>query len=66
MDSRGPIGEWEAVQESFDDFLHLPAEIRDFMSNRDHQVYLRMALRLSELPVDKLRTVGEGLLEITL
>jgi hypothetical protein len=25
-----------------------------------------MALRLSELPVDKLRTVGEGLLEITL
>ena len=36
------------------------------MSNRDHQVYLRMALRLSELPVDKLRTVGEGLLEITL
>jgi transcriptional regulator with XRE-family HTH domain len=66
MDSRGPVGEWEAVQESFDDFLRLPAEIREFMGNREHQVYLRMALRLSELPVDKLRTVGEGLLEITL
>jgi transcriptional regulator with XRE-family HTH domain len=66
MDTRGPIGEWEAVQESFDDFLRLPAEVRGFMTHPDRDVYLRMALRLSELPVDKLRTVGEGLLEITL
>lgn len=66
MDARGPIGEWEAVQESFDDFLRLPAEVREFMSHPDREVYLRMALRLSELPVDKLRTIGEGLLEITL
>lgn len=66
MDSRGPVGEWLAVQEAFDDFLRLPADIRDFMRSPDHEVYLRATLRLSELPVEKLRTVGEGLLEITL
>lgn len=66
MDTRGPVGEWEAVQEEFDDFRRLPAEIREFMRSPDHELYLRMALRLSELSVEKLRTVGEGLLEITL
>ena len=66
MDVRGPVGEWEALQEAFEDFLKLPGEIRDFMRNPDHEVYLRMALRLSEVPVDKVRTIGEGLLEITL
>lgn len=66
MDTRGPVGEWQAVQEAFDDFLRLPADIRAFMRSPNHEVYLRATLRLSELPIEKLRTVGEGLLEITL
>ncbi|HET7011282.1 MAG TPA: helix-turn-helix transcriptional regulator [Anaerolineales bacterium] len=66
MDARGPIGEWESTQEEFEDFQRLPADIRDFMRNPNSEVYLRMALRLSELSTDKLRTLGEGLLELTL
>lgn len=66
MDSRGPVGEWEAVQEAFEDFLRLPADLRDFMRKPEHETYIRMALRLSELSIDKLRAVGEGLLEISL
>ena len=54
------------MRAAFAVFLRLPAEIREFMRNPDHEVYLRATLRLSQLPVEKLRTVGEGLLEITL
>ena len=66
MDTRGPVGEWEAMQEAFDDFRRLPADLREFLRSPEHEAYLRIALRLSELSVEKLRTVGEGLLEITL
>ena len=66
MDTRGPVGEWEANEEAFEDFMRLPADVRQFMRSPEHEIYLRMALRLSGLSVEKLRTVGEGLLEITL
>ena len=66
QDSRGPVGEWQASREAFEAFQRLPAELRDFVCSPESEPYLRMALRLSDIPVEKVRTLGEGFLEITL
>ncbi|HMK07606.1 MAG TPA: helix-turn-helix transcriptional regulator, partial [Anaerolineales bacterium] len=66
QDARGPVGEWQTTQETFDAFLKLPAELRAFVGTAASEPYLRMALRLSEIPVEKIRSLGEGFLEITL
>jgi len=66
QDTRGPIGEWEAAERGFEAFSRLPAELREFIRSPKSEPYLRMALKMSDIPVDKVRTMGEGFLEITL
>ena len=66
QDTRGPIGEWEAAERGIEAFLRLPAELREFIRSPKSEPYLRMALKMSDIPVDKVRTMGEGFLEITL
>ncbi|MCU0485969.1 MAG: helix-turn-helix domain-containing protein [Anaerolineales bacterium] len=66
QDQRGPIGAWMAEQRSLQDFNKLPPELQAFVSKPVNRPYLEMAQRLSEMPVDKLRAIAEGLLEITL
>ncbi len=66
IDTRGPIGEWEANQEAFAAFLRLPSDLRDFVRAEGSEPYLRMAQKLSDLPLEKVRGLGEGFLEITL
>lgn len=65
FDKKGPIGEWRAKQIAQNQFLDLPEEIRDFVCKPVNKPYLSLAIRLSQLSVDKLRSVAEGLLEIT-
>ena len=43
----------------------LTPEMQQFVEKPVNQPYLEIAMRLSELPVDKLRTLAESLLEIT-
>lgn len=66
MDTEGPIGEWIVQQRQIADFLELPPELREFVSKPVNRPYLELAQRLSEMSVEKLRAVAEGLLEITL
>jgi transcriptional regulator with XRE-family HTH domain len=65
-DTRGPVGEWQSTQEAFEAFLRLPADLRAFVGMSENEPYLRMAQRLSDIPVEKVRSLGEGFLEITL
>jgi transcriptional regulator with XRE-family HTH domain len=64
-DQRGPIGKWRAQQEKTQVFLELPPELQAFVCKPVNRPYLDIALKLSELPVDKLRILAESLLEIT-
>jgi hypothetical protein len=48
-----------------DDFLELSPELQAFVSKPINRPYLELAQRLSEMSVDKLRSVGEGNLEVT-
>ncbi len=65
FDKVGPIGEWRAKQIAQNQFLDLPEDLRDFVCRPVNKPYLTLAVRLSQLSVDKLRNVAEGLLEIT-
>ncbi|NPA92210.1 MAG: helix-turn-helix domain-containing protein [Chloroflexi bacterium] len=66
MDRDGPIGTWLAQQRQVANFLELPPELRAFVAKPVNRPYLELAQRLSEMSVEKLRAVAEGLLEITL
>jgi transcriptional regulator with XRE-family HTH domain len=65
-DKHGPVGEWLTEQQQVNEFLELPGEIRAFITKPVNIPYLELAKRLSEMSVDKLRAVAEGMLEITL
>jgi transcriptional regulator with XRE-family HTH domain len=65
QDQKGPVGAWNAQQRAIHDFLALPLDIQTFITRPVNRPYLDLAIRLSEMSVDKLRAVAEGLLEIT-
>ena len=66
QDSRGPIGTWIRQQRVMQHFDDLSPELQDFISKPINRPYLEISQRLSEMTVEKLRAVAEGLLEITL
>jgi transcriptional regulator with XRE-family HTH domain len=66
LDFFGPVGQWAQDRESDEQFQKLPLDVRQFVAKPLHEPYLRLAMRLSELPVSRLRDFAETLLDITL
>ncbi len=60
------IGELNSQKEAFKNFMALPEELRAFISKPINQPYLELAKKLSATDVEKLRSLAENLLEITL
>jgi transcriptional regulator with XRE-family HTH domain len=44
----------------------MPEDVREFLAQPANVLYIRLAMLFSELSVDTLRRIGEGLLDITL
>jgi transcriptional regulator with XRE-family HTH domain len=65
-DHQGPVGNWFNDKRNVSEFLDLPQELKEFVSKPINRPYLELAVRLSELKVERLRALAEGLLEITL
>ncbi len=66
QDKQGPVGAWFVQQRSLREFMDLPLELQTFVCKPVNRPYLELAVRLSEMSVERLRGVAEGLLEITL
>jgi transcriptional regulator with XRE-family HTH domain len=66
QDQHGPLGIRASRARSVEEFQKLPPDLQAFVSKPVNRPYLELAQRLSEMSVDKLRAVAEGLLEITL
>jgi transcriptional regulator with XRE-family HTH domain len=66
FDQSGPVGQWMANQKAMDKFLELPPEIQAFVCQPVNRPYLDLAMKLSEMSKERLRSVAEGLLDITL
>ena len=66
FDKNGPVGRWLVSQGLVQGFLELPDEMRTFVSQPVNRPYLELAIKLSEMSKERLRSVAEGLLDITL
>lgn len=65
FDQSGPIGDWMAEQRAIAEFLDIPEELRDFICKPVNRPYIELAMKLSGMSTDKLRSVAEGILDIT-
>jgi transcriptional regulator with XRE-family HTH domain len=65
FDRSGPIGQWMLNEEAMRDFLELPLELRQFVSQPVNRPYLELAMKLSAMSKEKLRSVAEDILDIT-
>jgi hypothetical protein len=65
FDQTGPIGLWMVQQRAIQDFLLLPPELQNFVCKPVNRPYLELAMKLSGMSTDKLRSVAEDLLDIT-
>ena len=66
FDQGGPIGLWMTQEKAIQQFLDMPVELQDFVCQPVNRPYLDLARKLSEMSTDKLRSVAEDLLDITL
>ena len=65
FDQTGSIGQWMIQQKAVQNFLQLPPELQNFVSKPVNRPYLELAMKLSDMSTDKLRSVAETLLDIT-
>ena len=66
FDRHGPVGQWLISEETVRQFLEMPVGLREFVSMPVNRPYLELAMKLSTMSRDKLRSVAEDLLDITL
>jgi transcriptional regulator with XRE-family HTH domain len=60
-----PHGEKVAGIDELEQLAKLPADVREFLREPGSLLYIRVAMRLSPLSAETLRSIAEGLLEIT-
>jgi transcriptional regulator with XRE-family HTH domain len=64
-DRDSEVGKWHTLQEEFEQFAELPEEIRAFVVKPINRSYLELAMKLSQMTAGRLRSIAEGILEIT-
>jgi len=63
--THGPLAEHETEQKVLQRFWGMPEEMRHFVSEPFNRSYIETALHLSKLDVNRLRSIAEGILDIT-
>jgi len=66
FDQSGPVGQWMTSQNAMQKFLELSADMQEFVCQPVNRPYIELAMKLSSMSKEKLRSVAEGLLDITL
>lgn len=66
LESGGHIGQWLAIKEEWKHFCDLPDDVRQFAANPLNLGFIEIAIMLSQMPADRLRRVGESVLNITM
>lgn len=66
LESSSHIGELLALQEMWKHFTELPEDLRQFAANPLNIGFIEIAMMLAQMPADRLRRVGESVLNITM
>ena len=64
-DMDGPIGRWAKRNQSFESFSQLSPELQAFAADPDNSRFIELALNLSQLPSDRLRSISRALQDVT-
>jgi transcriptional regulator with XRE-family HTH domain len=65
FDQTGPVGKWITQERIIREFRQLPSDVQTFVSKPVNRPYLELAMKLSSMSTEKLRSVAEDLLDIT-
>jgi transcriptional regulator with XRE-family HTH domain len=65
VDTQGPIGEWDGAKRAFEGLLQLPPDLQEFVSRPENHTYIRLAKQMSQVEVDRLRTLADVLHDLT-
>ncbi len=66
LESSSHIGEWLETREEWKHFTDLPDDMRRFAANPLNLGFIEIAMMLSQMPTDRLRRIGESMLDITM
>ncbi|MFN8378793.1 MAG: helix-turn-helix domain-containing protein [Anaerolineae bacterium] len=66
LESSSQLGELLALREMWKHFASLPEDLRQFAANPINVGFLEIAYMLSQMPTDRLRRIGESVLNITM
>lgn len=66
LESSSSLGELLAIREAWKYFSDLPEDIRRFAANPLNVGFIELAMMLSQMPTERLRSMGESLLNITM
>jgi transcriptional regulator with XRE-family HTH domain len=66
LEADSHVGELLATREEWKHFADLPEDLRQFAANPLNLGFIEIALMLSQMPTEKLRRVGESVLNITM
>jgi transcriptional regulator with XRE-family HTH domain len=66
LESSSRVGEFLEIREALKTFEEMPEDVRAFLSSPSNQAYIRLAMVFAQLPTDAMRSLAEGLLDITL
>lgn len=66
LESSSHVGEFLALREDWKHFVDLPDDVRRFAANPLNVGFIEIAMMLAQMPTDRLRRVGESVLNITM
>ena len=66
LESNSHIGEFLTLREDWKHFASLPDDIRRFAANPLNVGFIEIAMMLAQMPTDRLRRIGESVLNITM
>lgn len=66
LESSSHVGQWLEMKEKWKHFADLPDDVREFAANPLNLGFIEIAIMLSQMPTDRLRRIGESVLNITM
>lgn len=65
LENGGHLGDWLALREQWKHFTALPDSVRNFAANPLNIGFIEIAILFSQMPADRLRSVGASFLDIS-
>ena len=66
LDGSGRVGNFIEFQQMTELFAKMPDDVREFLAVPSNEAFIRVAMSLAHIPTENLRSLAEGLIDITM